>query len=348
MDYRQLTFLLAEKEEIESKREEKNTICSKEKKQGISERLKKEFDIMEVPFLGCDFENIYPKLAEIMPQEHVFFDFWGTDVLIMSEIVCAGICHQMNWDYLRGALFEKVQESPDWILPNNLIKIEEKEVSELFFSYNKPERVRAKERMKILRAIGKWAESFKDVSSIFFNKGVLLPKDVIRNNLLQCDIFAMDPEEKKMQLLLQKLSSYKSFKGLTSFCQPAIDYHLIRSYLRRGLLFGKTGHAKEYISNIEIERKESTVGAVRHLCAELMLNICECTGLDVNTINQIEWHIGRSVCLQEKPDCDLVGEESRWLRSEFKSCPFSNTCEAKCGNLKFMEMKEPTYKGSSY
>lgn len=350
MDYVQLSFFPTDNEGKNNEKEDENSPKDlKEQHQLISERLKKEFDVVAIPFLKCNFDYIYPRLAEIIPREHIFFDSFGQNILVMSEIVCAAICHQMNWDYLRSALFSKLKEDSNWVLPNRLIYVEEKEVADLFCSYNKPERVRAKERMKILRGVGEWAKAFIHSSSIFLDSsGKLLPKEVVRRNLLICDTFAMDVEEKKMQLLLQKLSSYKEFKGLSAYCQPAIDYHLIRTYLRRGMLYAKTEYAKGYIMNQSAERKDSTVAAVRHLCAELMLDICVYTDLDVNTINQIEWHIGRSICLQENPDCNLENNESQWLRPFFSSCPFSDTCEAKCGNSKLMGLKEPSYKGSSY
>lgn len=350
MDYVQLSFFpIAKGGENNEKKDENSSHNLKEKNQNISERLKNEFDIMPIPFLGCDFDYKYPRIAEIIPRERVTFDSWGQNVLVMSEIVCASICHQMNWDYLRNALFNKLKEDLNWVSPNNLMCIEEKEIADLFRSYNKQERIRAKERTKILREVGEWAKSFVNISSIFLDSsGKLLPREVVRRNILSCNTFAMDVEEKKMQLLLQKLSIYKVFEGLSAYCQPAIDYHLIRTYLRRGLLFAKTEYAKGYIMNQSVERKDSTVAAVRHLCAELMLNICIYTDLDVNTINQIEWHIGRSICLQEKPDCSLEEKESQWLRPYFSSCPFCDTCAAKCGNSDLLEMKEPIYKGSSY
>lgn len=348
MDYVQLSFLPVT-EERENSEEKDSSHNSRERNQNISERLKNEFDIMALPFLGCDFDYIYPRIAEIIPKEQVTFDYWGQDILIMSEIVCASICHQMNWDYLRNALFNKLREDPNWVLPHSLICIEEKEVANLFRSYNKPERIRVKERTQILREIGEWAKKFVNISSIFLDScGNLLQKDFVRKNLLLCNTFATDIEEKKIQLLLQKLSLYKVFEGIATYCQPAIDYHMIRTYLRRGLLFAKTEYAKGYIMNQSAERKDSTVAAVRHLCAELMLNICIYTDLDVNTVNQIEWHIGRSICLQEKPDCNLKEKDSQWLRPYFSSCPFSDTCAAKCGNSDLLDMKEPAYKGSSY
>lgn len=99
--------------------------------------------------------------------------------------------------------------------------------------------------------------------------------------------------------------------------------------------------------NQTAERKESTVAAVRHLCAELMLDICAYSGLNVNCINQIDWHIGRSICLQEKPDCNLE-EKNHSGYVHIYSLSICDTCAAKCGNSDLLEMKEPVYKGSSY
>lgn len=144
-------------------------------------------------------------MAEIIPREQIVFDSFGQNILIMSEIVCAGICHQMNWDYLRSAIYNKLQEDYNWILPHRLVHIEENEVAELFRSYNKPERVRAKERTRILREIGEWAQAFSDISSIFLDSsGNLLSQINVRKNLLLCNVFAMDIEEKKCNYYFKK------------------------------------------------------------------------------------------------------------------------------------------------
>lgn len=347
IDNKQLSFLPV-LEENECKLDAEDSI-TRGNSSLISEKLWCELDYYSIPFIGCDYDKVYPKLSEIIPKETCRFDSWGLNVLIMAEVFCAGICHQMNWDYLRTSLWEKLERDKNWVLPEKLVCIEEKEVLDFFDKYDKPERIRAKERTQILREIGKWALSFNSVGSIFFDeKGCLLSQDQVRNNLLICSAFASDVEEKKLQLLLQKLSAYTPFKGMEMYCQPAIDYHLIRTYLRRGLLYAKTEYAKRFIEFPDVSRKEQTVAAFRHLCAELMKSICWYSGLSVSIVNQIDWHIGRSVCLQESPDCNLEQAESQWLRPFFDTCPFSNTCAAKCGREELLNLKEPTYKGSSY
>ena len=184
--------------------------------------------------------------------------------------------------------------------------------------------------------------------AFFLDKnGTLLNYETIRNNLLACKVFANDPEEKKMQLLLQKLSAFKELSGLAKYYQPAIDYHLVRCYLRRGLLLAKSKYAKDFLEDVNIKRKESTMAAIRQLCSEVLLDVCKYTDLNTCIVNQIEWQIGRSVCVRDKPDCFLKTQDSQWVKRRFEVCPYFNTCLARRNN-RLLHLNEPLYQGSSY
>lgn len=350
VEYKQLS-LFADEEmmDLSEKNVDENKASDRKSVQRISERLMDGFDYMSIPFLECDFDKVYPAISRIMPKESISFDLWGEDVMIMAEIVCAGICHQMNWDFLRTSIFLKLKDDSSWIYPANLTQIEEKDVLELFKLYNRPERIRAEERTHILKEIGRWCQSFEKIEYIFKGKdGRILSNELVRKNLLKCEAFAKDPEGKKINLLLQKLSRFATYKCLARYSEPAIDYHLIRSFLRRGLIFAKKEYAREYLKNQSAERKETTIAAVRHLCSKLMQEICTYAEMDIVTINEIEWYIGRSVCLRDDPDCNLMKNESQWLRPYFSACPFCETCVAKCSNSELLKLNEPTYKGKSY
>lgn len=349
MKYEQLSLFPDSSDSILSTEQESIISDHSKNETIISEKITDAFDINDIPFLGCDFELVYPLLAHIIPKENTSFLNFDFNGAIVCEIICSAICHQMNWDFLRKTIYDKTIENPQWIMADYLSKISEKEIYEMFSSYSKTDKIRAYERMNIIRDVGKWLLSFEDASSVFLDKkGQLLTKDEVRKNLLQCKAFRTDPEEKKLQLLLQKLSSYNRLKGLAKYYEPAIDYHLIRSYLRRGLVFTKTKYAKEYICNYDVKRKESTVAAVRQWCAKLLVEICSFTDLDIVTVNQIEWHIGRSVCVQDRPDCLLEMPDSQWLKPVYKNCPFYNTCVAANYNRELLQLNEPLYKGPSY
>lgn len=315
----------------------------------ISDRVFEEFAIFNVPFFGCDFDIIYPQIYKILPSEKVKFENFDLEICIACEMISAAICHQINWDFLREAIYKKTKEDNSWVLCENLIHISENEIYQMLSKYKNKERLRISERTKILNDIGKFVANEGGYKGIFFDEqNKLLSYEKIRIKLLRCFTFSSDPNEKKLQLLLQKLSFYHNFENLNLYCQPAIDYHLIRCYLRRGLIYPKTQYAEQFIRESSVQRKESTVAALRKLCSELMFQISVFSSLEVYKINLVEWHIGRSVCLQKYPDCFLEGEESEWLKKRFVRCPFYDGCTSCHGRKDNLQLREPLYKGKSY
>lgn len=345
MDYEQLSFL-----ELDSIADfDKKDTHQCKRKEEIEHVESEEICIMDLPFLGCDFEKVYPIIKDCLPQENISFLSFGVEKAIVCEIINTAICHQINWDFLRLQIYEKTQKCSDWLTVAHLKKIQENEVDAMLHDYDKPLRLRIKERTVMLREIGNWLEGFRDVFKVFFDdSGVLLRYQIIHKNLSRCLVFAKDPQEKKLQLLLQKLSAIDMFKGITVYCRPAVDYHLIRMYSRRGLIYTKTKQAHRYWEDDSVAHYEKTMAKIRKPCAELMSKLCELTNLDIVSINQIEWNIGRSVCVKGEPDCMLKKKDSEWLKNKFSTCPFFDTCVARCDKRSYLAINEPHYKGSSY
>lgn len=331
--------------------DEKKQLKKKKNISALSKQIEEEFSICDIPFLGCDFEKIYRDIASVLPGEAVTFKELPFENCIACEVICAAICHQMNWDYLRRTVLDKAKADESWLGGESLAGISEYEVASLFADYKSPERIREKERCEMLREVGEMVCEAGGYLPLFLDgEKRLLSIDVIRERLRKCTAFSEDPKEKKLQLLLQKLSNYDGLQELSIHCRPAIDYHLIRCYLRRGLLFPKTKYAKEFMTDSSSGRRESTVGALRHLCCNLLEQITWYTELDIRTVNLIEWNVGRSVCIQGKPDCHLENDDAAWLKPKYLRCPFYDGCRAvrnEDGGL-LLYVNEPGYKGTSY
>lgn len=62
----------------------------------ISENMNREFETLDLPFFGCDFDTVYPTIQSLLPKESITFDKFGDSVAIMCEIICASICHKIN------------------------------------------------------------------------------------------------------------------------------------------------------------------------------------------------------------------------------------------------------------
>ena len=348
MRVKQLLLFEEESDLLESQdknEDSKNASCGL-----ASSSVKESFSICDIPFLGCDFAVVYPAVAFLVPEERVLFTDFGVNAAVMCEIICSAICHQINWIFLRESVYNYTKENPEWLQPCNLSEMGSRHLSLLLGSYHKKEKIKAEERAAILRAVGRWSKQYKEIKDVFLDgQHALRRQEEVYSSLQKCVAFASDPEGKKANLLLQKLSSISDLCGIDRYAKPAIDYHLLRLYLRRGLLLARTKYANMYVRNPEIERKENTVAALRELCSKILRQISLCTDQSISTINQIEWQVARSVCQRECPDCELKGEGARWLKPEFSKCPFHHTCIAyNYPSEKLMFVREPAYKGTSY
>lgn len=341
--YKQISFF-EDEIVVNSRREQKEASA-------YSEDMFNNFQEIDFSFsmLSLYLPPIYNSLSKLVPKENVVFLNIDIEKAIVCEMICAALCHQINWDFLREVVYKKTYSQPEWINADYLSKIQIDEVANLLGSYSKPERIRASERTEILRTLGNCFSHFPNgLYGIFFTEvGKPQQYSYIRDQLLSCSVFSNDPVEKKLQLLFLKISNYQGFKFMDDYYKPTIDYHLIRSFLRRGYLLAKTKYAIDFIST-DSNRQEHTVAAVRKHCASIIDKLCELTSLGISSINDIEWWIGRSVCIESNPECELNSSETEWLKPHFSKCPFYEYCLAIQTEEKFLLLAGPNYKGTSY
>ena len=57
----------------------------------VSEGLKESFETYDIPFLGCDFNAVYPAVLAVIPQEQITFEEFDSNTAVMCEIICATI-----------------------------------------------------------------------------------------------------------------------------------------------------------------------------------------------------------------------------------------------------------------
>lgn len=316
----------------------------------VSENITEAFEATEYSLWMTGFGEIYSKIVKSMPPRNLSFSKLPLEDAIGCEVVCAAICHQINWDFLRSAVYKMTLQDDTWLFPQKLSKITSTKVLQLLIEYDKPERIREKERCSLLRSLGSslLAIGYTYTDIFFSDDSTIKNSEEIVEALNLSKAFSGDPEGKKAQLLLQNLSDYAELAALKSYCKPAIDYHIIREFLRRGLVSPINQKAYDFILNPEVQRKEQTVAALRKICSEVFDTLQWLTSCDITTLNTIEWWIGRSVCLKECPDCELNADSSQWLKPNFERCPFFESCHAIQADKRFLNIVEPNYQGNSY
>lgn len=316
----------------------------------ISGNIFESFDDTSYSLWMLNFNEIYDKIFDSLPPRNISFLDLSLERSVGCEVICAAICHQINWDFLREAVYKMTKKDDTWIIPEKLSKITSEQIIELLGEYGKPERIRERERCSLLRSLGNSLLEMKiSYLDLFFSHNLTIKSErEIMEGINSIKAFSSDPEGKKAQLLLQNLSEYKPLSALSNYCKPAIDYHIIREFLRRGLVAPTNKQACEFILRPEIERQERTIAGLRKVCSEVFYTLQWLTSYDITTLNTIEWWIGRSVCLKKAPDCYLEGKASQWLKRTFDKCPFYDSCYAMQFDNSFLKVVEPNYQGNSY
>jgi hypothetical protein len=116
-------------------------------------------------------------------------------------------------------------------------------------------------------------------------------------------VFSADPVQKKARVFVHQLLRY----GLIDVVDPeniapAVDYHLMRLYVRTGRirpLEQWEERLKEESATAPIE----PITALRRAVEESMYYTATGADLRIDEVNHIEWQIARSFCLRKDPHC---------------------------------------------
>ncbi|MCR4290029.1 MAG: DUF362 domain-containing protein [Candidatus Scalindua sp.] len=306
--------------------------------------------IQVLPLVNALTSSRIGKIIDIMPKEKVDFIDLGEKVSAQCEMVTAAICHQINWDFLRNKIKEEALKDPECWDFNRLKHFSKKNVEELLSGYPKEERIRAIERAKMLRELPKLAQNFQfSFFDILKQTGFHLGGvNGLLSKLQQVSVFSEDPEMKKAQVLVHSLYRAKLWKCKDEQnIRPAIDYHIMRLYIRRGNVWPQTIEGESYLRE-NIRRRPSTTSAIRTLIADAMKAITFYKDYSIVDVNGAEWWIGRAVCHRESPDCFLKNRENTWLLEKFSECPYKRNCYAWTRDQALLKTQEPREESKFY
>lgn len=280
------------------------------------------------------------KLSEYRPDDEIHP--WSSAsplAQLAFKTLFISICHQMNWDVLQGAL-------ATWLLPAPDQRLEEfaatpaSQIRELLKSYPKQERVRARERASSLRDT---AISLQGLMKLDGPLTQLMKEPRLEGPGGFYDIigripaFRGDPLDKKARVLAHDL--YR--EGIMRFAdpenlKPAVEYHLIRLYLRTGRVFPTHPAVFEELIGQPHPARTRLVMLLRSTVDQAMRDTAFYAGLDIATLNYLEWQLGRAICVSElnrswHPYCVAAPKEELPFdvrRLVDNACPYATGCRA--------------------
>ncbi len=255
---------------------------------------------------------------------------------VWTELLTVSICHQANWDKLHSIVIALAAAEPSRIDPRRLARIPGGEFRRMFEGAYDADRIRTAERVRLLRATADTIETDADgprfdwlaPGSIRLGGGSGLYK-----HLQQIEAFRGDPLQKKSRILVHDLLQYELISVLDpENIAPAIDYHLIRLYVRTGRVVPIRIELLDRLTDQGTPRVEFHTD-LRAAVEEAMAYSAAAAQLRVDQLNQIEWQIARSFCTRRNPRCHgpflpakPIDVELKCLAERVKGCPVRCDC----------------------
>lgn len=256
---------------------------------------------------------------------------------VVFKIAFISICHSINWDYLQGKLAGLVIDDPDNFV-SRISSIRSSDVSLLLSDYAKQERVKPSSRAAALRNVGQiFVENWRgDGTSLLDASGYMISgSSGFLSQLDKFKAFSADPLRKKSHVLVHDFirEGIAEFKDANS-TKPAIDYHIMRLYLRTGRVVPRFKELNPFLQGHPKPRYR-LVQKLREAVSEAAELTAFYAGISVPDLNYIEWQFGRGICIFDAPRCD--GIDKRVMPDDISklmtnSCPYSDFCSAKQNN----------------
>ena len=231
---------------------------------------------------------------------------WSDSTLLSQFIfktLFVSICHQFNWDYLQNAMAGWLLPAPERMLPE-LASVRSTSIFHLLGGYSKPERIRPEQRARMLRVTAHHLIAMMEdgrIAKVLEGRRLDGP-DGFYTLMKSIPAFAEDELEKKVRVLAHDL--YR--EGIVTFSdpenlRPAVEYHILRLYLRSGRVYPVDDSVRDALRSQTLNPRGRLVRLLRLRVEEAMKLTAFYSGLDVATLNYIEWQIGRSVCIADPP-----------------------------------------------
>ena len=276
------------------------------------------------------------------------------DTQLLFKLAFISVCHQINWDFLQSRLALHLLAREDSSLLSLLCSVSAKDVGRWLEGYEKPDRIRAQERAALLRNIGATIRQELNGQPMRLfdeSRGFISGEQGFLKQLDRFAAFREDPLRKKSNVLMQELTRERILQfNDEQTIQPAIDYHIMRLYLRTGRVV-----PTDIVIKNQLRGQPNPRERLVHLLREKVGNALDLTafyaGLPVSEVNYIEWQIGRSICQVDAPNC--VAKAAKPLLPEnmaslfVNACPYMEFCLA-CEDPEWRMLREPELRKSFY
>lgn len=264
---------------------------------------------------------------------------------LLAEITAAAICHSTNWDRLRTVISARA-DTGLFASPARLASMSLSDFQHLFGdAFSASNGIRARHAILIDTASRIEQRRPFALEELLDGSVTLSGSLGLYELLAQLPAFGRDPEAKKARVLVQELCRGRLISPTDpETVRPAIEYHLIRLYLRTERVL-PPDHNDERLQEGATFRAPMIM-SLRRAVEEAMFITATAADLPIYHVNQLEWQIARSFCERRGPRCagpprpDKPCDASVMELCEGVACPFVSICDAR-NNPRLSSLVEP-------
>lgn len=269
----------------------------------------------------------------------VFIERWGgipfsekVPLIQLKHLFYAcAISHNVNWDFLCENVIPKIYAETQGFELEKIAQLDSAKMEKIFAGYNKPHKIEAKRRSQMLRSL---AEEIQNKGDNLFKDLLYIRTLIGKGGFFDCvndlSVFCEDPLKKKSNLLAHLIIRAKIVKITDEEnLEPAIDYHIMRVYLRTGRIkisdkktCDRLRENATYTLDEITELRQSVRCAMKLMCKQYSQSMA--------TLSFVDWILGREYCDRMTPLCKF-GQ---------KSCPVKSLCSS-AGMPKEQILSEP-------
>lgn len=248
-----------------------------------------------------------------------------------------GICNRLNWDFVLGPLAAEMWELTDGFSSKSLESIQERTFKKAFGAYRRDDGgLNYKRRLESLRTIGRYIRDHNSVQQIL-NSDKVLGESGVASVISRVPIYNEDPLLKKCNALLHELVR----RNLISVSdpqeiEPAIDYHIMRLYLRTGRVMILDDDVSKRLQERRRVRIE-VITQIRKAVADALKYTAWLANVSVSSLNDVEWAFARRACRRDQV----------WCSNCIAKCPLDQVCPSAYLSVKRM-VTEPDSKHGHY
>jgi hypothetical protein len=227
-----------------------------------------------------------------------------------------GICNRLNWDFVLGQFAKELWEITEGFSPDTLDSIDRSLFRKAFGTYRRDDGgLNYSSRLENLKAIGRHVRTHDSVRNVLASNAISGDSGAA-SLIRQAPVYNDDPLLKKCNALLHELVRRNLIQVIDADeISPAIDYHIMRLYLRTG----RVRIADEDLRNRLVRRKRiriEVITEIRKAVSDALKYTAWLANISVSTLNDIEWAFARQACRRDHT----------WCRDTSKKCPLDHFC----------------------